>query len=273
MTTPSDQPGPWGVALPEAPPEAPPNDNRSISPIALGLLAIWLGSGSALGWMNAPPGVLTFVFVVSGWILALSIHEFGHALVAHLAGDTTVEGRGYLTLNPLKYTDPVMSIVIPVFVLAVGGIGFPGGAVYLRQDLMRSRLWRSAASLAGPAGTLAVFLLLALVLAGMRALDLGGAAAAAVSVLAFLQATALILNLAPIPGLDGYGVLRPFMPEGLRNALIPIERFAALGFVLALLWLKPVSMVLFGLAGVLCHLVGVAPSEVLLGLKAFQFWT
>jgi len=273
MTTPSDQPGPWGAALPEAPPTIPPTDNRSISPIALGLLAVWLGCGSALGLVTAPPAVLTFVFVISGWILALSVHEFGHAWVAHLAGDTTVEGRGYLTLNPLKYTDPFMSIIIPVMVLAIGGIGFPGGAVYLRQDLMRSRLWRSAASLAGPAGTLAVFLLLALVLAGMRALNLGGAAVAAVSVLTFLQATALILNLAPIPGLDGYGVLRPFIPERLRNALIPLERFAALGFVIALLWLQPVSMVLFGLAGALCHLVGVAPAEVILGLKAFQFWS
>ena len=49
MTMPSDQPGPWGAVRPEAPPEAPPVDNRSISPIALALVAVWLGSGSALG--------------------------------------------------------------------------------------------------------------------------------------------------------------------------------------------------------------------------------
>jgi Zn-dependent protease len=268
MTSPSNAPGPWGSALAAL----EPNVNRSISPTALSLLAIWIGIGAALGLLDHPPRVLSFAFVICGWILALSVHEFCHAWVADKAGDTTVEGRGYLTLNPLKYADPIMSIVVPVAILAIGGIGFPGGAVYLRPDLMRGRLWRSAASLAGPGGTLGVLLFLAALLAGMRAANLEGPAAQALAVLAYLQATALVINLMPIPGFDGYGVLRPFIPPTIQRALIPVERFAALAFIGALLWFQPLAQVLFGVAEVLCWLLGVEPGSIVQGLAAFQFW-
>ena len=96
----------------------------------------------------------------------------------------------------------------------MGGVGFPGGAVYIRNDLIRTPLWRSATSLAGPAATLVVLLSISIVLAvweNFGMLEGRGPLAAlleALTVLAFLQATALILNLLPIPGLDGFGAIR-----------------------------------------------------------------
>ena len=53
----------------------------------------------------------------------------------------------HVSFDPRRYGDLGVSLVIPLIALAMGGIGFPGGAVYLRTDLMRSRPWRSAASL------------------------------------------------------------------------------------------------------------------------------
>jgi Zn-dependent protease len=97
---------------------------------------------------------LTFAFVAMTWVLSVGIHEFGHAFVAHKAGDTTIVDKGYLTLDPLKYSDLSTTLIFPLIALALGGIGFPGGAVYLREDLMRTKGWRSLASLAGPLGTL-----------------------------------------------------------------------------------------------------------------------
>ena len=59
---------------------------------------------------------------------------------------------GYLSFDPRRYGDLGTSLVIPLLALALGGIGFPGGAVYLRNDLMRSPFWRAAASTSlGPA--------------------------------------------------------------------------------------------------------------------------
>ena len=103
--------------------------SRRISGSAILLLAVWLGLGAALALVPAAPDVLTFLFVLAGWLLALIAHEFGHAYVAWKAGDHTVVTKGYLTLDPLKYADLGTSIIIPVIALALGGIGFPGGAV------------------------------------------------------------------------------------------------------------------------------------------------
>ncbi len=92
-----------------------------------------------------------------GWILSVVLHEFAHGIVAYWGGDYTIRERGGLTLNPLQYIDPVMSIALPALFLLMGGIPLPGGATYIRNDLLRSRLWQSAVSLAGPAMNLLIF--------------------------------------------------------------------------------------------------------------------
>ncbi len=79
-----------------------------------------------------------FVFVIAGWLVSLCLHEFGHAFTAWRFGDHDVAVRGYLTLNPLKYSNPMLSIGLPLLFIALGGIGLPGGAVYLRTGFMTS---------------------------------------------------------------------------------------------------------------------------------------
>ena len=78
-----------------------------------------------------------FIIVTVLWIFSVCIHEFGHAIVAYWGGDHTVKDKGYLTLNPLRYANPVMSLLIPLVFLAMGGIGFPGGAVYINTQALR----------------------------------------------------------------------------------------------------------------------------------------
>jgi Zn-dependent protease len=89
---------------------------------------------------------LTFIVVIVGWIFSLCLHEFSHAVVAYYGGDTSVKDKGYLTFNPLKYTHPVYSIVLPVIFLLLGGIGLPGGAVYIETWRLRSKRWERAPS-------------------------------------------------------------------------------------------------------------------------------
>src|SRR5204863_9164555 len=77
--------------------------------------------------------------IIVGWILSVILHEFAHGLVAYLAGDYTIKERGGLTLNPFQYIDPLLSIVLPVVFLAMGGIPLPGGVTYIRRDLIKSK--------------------------------------------------------------------------------------------------------------------------------------
>src|SRR3972149_7312976 len=106
---------------------------------------------------------MTFAIVLFGWIFSLCLHEFSHALVAYYGGDYTVREKGYLTFNPLKYTHPIYSLLFPMIFLLMGGIGLPGGAVYIETWRLKNRYWNSAVSLAGPMANLLLAIFLALV--------------------------------------------------------------------------------------------------------------
>ena len=242
----------------------------SINFILLLVIIALLGGPLAMGVLLSGPAV--FAFVIAVWIAALCLHEFGHAAVADRGGDTTVRGKGYLTLDPVHYADPVTSLIMPVAILAMGGIGFPGGAVYIRQDLLRSPLWRAGVSLAGPAMTGVAML----VLASPFALGLIGHAAPlfakALALLVFLQATALILNLLPVPGLDGFGVIEAFLPPGVQRAIAPMRGLAFMALFAVLLLVPGASRPLFVGAFALISALGVPTDWVFDGLDAFKFW-
>jgi Zn-dependent protease len=251
--------------------EAPPSP--AISPIAVLLALGWLALGAALSLTDGLTGPLTFAFVVVGWVLTVMAHEFGHALTAWLGGDRTVAAKGYLSLDPRRYLDAGTSLVIPIIVLAIGGIGLPGGAVYLRPDLMRGPAWRAAASLAGPAMTLVMLLGLSALLVVLGKVAPGAEhVPRALGFLAFLQATAFVLNILPVPGLDGYGALRALMPVGLAHRLRKVEGLVFLGFVALLLTSSPLNRLVFGVADVLAGIAGVPRDLIVDGYRAFHFW-
>jgi Zn-dependent protease len=213
---------------------------------------------------------MTFAVVLIGWIFSLCLHEFSHALVAYYGGDTTVREKGYLTFNPLKYTHPVYSIVLPLLFLLVGGIGLPGGAVYIETWRLRSRRWVSAVSLAGPAANLLLAIVLGLVLS-VAPVDRSGIWPG-VAFLAFLQISAVVLNLLPLPPFDGFGAIDPYLPNDVRANIAQVRGMLPL-VVFFLLWYVPfVYNGFWRLVTFIASLLGVPFDLVLLGLRGFQFW-
>ena len=105
-----------------------------ISPVFWGLVLLMGVSGAALmyGWI--PSGIAAFLFVTVGWVVSLSLHEFGHALTAYFGGDYTVVDKGYLTLNPLRYTHAALSIIFPLIYLALGGMCKRCGTPFSARD-------------------------------------------------------------------------------------------------------------------------------------------
>jgi Zn-dependent protease len=230
--------------------------------------------GGAGLWSGAAPGLtipLSILLVVGGWVTSLCIHEFGHAFIAYLGGDRSVASAGYLSLNPLKYTHPVLSIALPIVFLLIGGIGLPGGAVYLNERAIRNDRWRSFASAAGPLGNL-----LFAALTGWPFLVFHGAPPfgdvrfwAALAFLVFLQITAVVLNLIPIPPFDGFGIVAPWLSIELR---ILANRVGMLPlFVLFfLLWQGgPVSSVFWNFVYGLTNVLNVPQYLVYLGQHQF----
>lgn len=249
---------------------APPE--RGVSAIFLLLIAAFAIAGSVLAAGDAG-GVAVFAFVFIGWIISLCLHEWGHAATAWAGGDQSVEERGYLTLNPLRYANPLMSIILPLIFLAMGGIGFPGGAVYVHPERLRGPVWRAAMSAAGPAMNFACLLAIALFLGVLN--DSGGNLSAfigALSLLAFLQATALLLNLLPVPGLDGFGVLQAVLPASARAALVPLSRITLIAFFVVMVSMPQLLDPLWQAALSLCDVLGVQRFAIADGFGLFRFW-
>jgi Zn-dependent protease len=214
--------------------------------------------------------ILTFLVVLAGWVFSLTLHEFSHAFVAYQGGDWTVREKGYLTFNPLKYTHPVYSIALPLLFLVLGGIGLPGGAVYIQTNLLRSKRWETAVSLAGPLSNLVVAIVLGLLLQILPVSTSG--IWPGLSFLAFLQVMAALFNLLPIPPFDGYGAIRPHLAWGVREKM---DRFGQVSMFIVLLafWYLPiVGGVFFGLVRFIAGLFGIPIELAALGQSLFLFW-
>ena len=213
---------------------------------------------------------MTFTIVFFGWIFSLCLHEFSHALVAYLGGDYTVREKGYLTFNPLKYTHPLFSIVLPLLFLVMGGIGLPGGAVYIERWRIRNRFMLSLMSLAGPLSNLLVAVILGLVLRFSPSIPttyLPG-----LSFLLVLQVSAVLFNSIPLPPFDGYNVLEPFLNPDMR-ALVDRVRDIAIWVILLLFWfVPPVSNSFWETVYTVSTILGVDWGWVIAGLERFRFW-
>jgi Zn-dependent protease len=242
--------------------------SRRPSPVFLALVVGAAVSGWALWSGVGPAPVISFFFVVFFWVISLSLHEFAHAYLAYRNGDLSVVHRGYLTLNPLRYTHVMFSLVLPLVFLIAGGIGLPGGAVFIDRNAIRSRFANSAVSAAGPLTNLAIALILAVVLAFREG---SSAFWVTLSFLLFLQVTATVLNLLPVPGLDGFGVLQPYLPERVLAAVAPIAPFAILG-LFALLWIPAINAAFFSVIIGITSFLGVPAVFVWSGFDLFRFW-
>ncbi|GLY01758.1 MULTISPECIES: site-2 protease family protein [Actinoplanes] len=256
------------------------------SPVFVGIVAVFVVTGVMTWTRFGNVGLDVFLFVISGWIISLCLHEYAHAVTGYFSGDLTVADRGYLRLNPLKYTHPLLSIVLPVVVVILGGIGLPGGAVWVDHRYIRSKVKDSLISASGPLTNV----VLALVLAVPFLLELSPALSqdtdgryttdspehlpfwAALALLAFLQITASILNLLPVPGLDGGGIVSPWFSPAYQRAW---NLAAPWGFLVLflLLWQSDLGTYFFDLVNWLADLIGVPSWLYAYGFELMRFWS
>lgn len=251
---------------------------RSVRPgPVFGGLCVAFGAGAAILVSSGgeDSGIATLgaiLLVLSGWVISLSLHEFAHAFTAFRYGDRSAELRGYLTLNPLKYTHPGLSIALPLLIIALGGIGFPGGAVFVNQAAF-TKSQRTRVSLAGPAANLIIGVVLCIVLAVMPvAADYGNVNLwSSLAMLAFLQFTALTLNLIPVPGFDGYHAIEPYLSWNVRRSADQIAPFGFL-IVLVVLWIPALNEAFFDLIDMIMGLFGIESVFISYGWHLFAFW-
>ena len=152
--------------------------------------------------------LLSAVMLVPALLIAIPVHEMGHAAAAYLQGDRSVRYFGYFTLNPRRFIDPIG--VIAVFVALVGW----GRKVPVQPNRISTVRQLLVHALGGPVANLVVALVLGLVLrtligAGLRpSLTLSsGLVAYLIYAVWFLNLSLFAFHLLPIPGLDGWDIL------------------------------------------------------------------
>ncbi|WP_245607264.1 site-2 protease family protein [Pseudonocardia spinosispora] len=241
-----------------------------VSPIFLLLIAITVAGGVLCTFDNEvmlTTGVV--LLVLGGWAVSLCLHEFGHAITAFRGGDTSIENRGYLTLDIRRYANAQMSFVLPLIFLLLGGIPLPGGAVWINHWAIRSKPVRSLVSLAGPLINLVLGVALAIAVA-LVPMPVG--LLVGLSYLALVQVLAFLLNILPVPGLDGYGALEPWLSQPARELGERVRPWAPLALFALLFLVRPVAQVFFAVGTLLFTVLGGDAEAAGYGYSQFVFW-
>jgi Zn-dependent protease len=261
------------------------------SPLFFGIVAVTV-AGGVLAILTDEfaytAGVV--ILVLGGWAVSLCLHEFGHAYVAFRGGDYAVRNKGYLNLDIRRYTDPVFSIVMPVLLLLIGGIPLPGGAVWINHHALRSKRVESWVSLAGPLSNLVLGALLTVAVqvffppAPVLLRQSGNTTfvtitsdhpnylAAGLSYLALLQIAAFLLNILPVPGMDGWGAIEPWLPYKAQQFGAKARPWAPLVLFAVLIGLPLVGGAFWDIVHSLFGAVGGSTPYSGLGELTFKFW-
>jgi len=169
--------------------------------------------------------ILSFIIFAISLIIAITIHEFSHALAADRLGDPTPRSMGRLSLNPLKHLDLVGTLML--FLIHFGwGKPVPIDPFNFRNPKRDEII----VSFAGPASNLILAILLALI---VRFIPLNPLVTTFFSSLIQLNIILAIFNLIPIPPLDGSHIFLNLLPENSR--LKWEEAFSRYGFILLML--------------------------------------
>lgn len=194
--------------------------------------------------MNFDALIQTIALAAIPVLFAITLHEAAHGFAARHFGDMTAYKQGRISLNPLRHIDPLGTILLPMLTLFLGGILFgwakpvPVNFGALRRP-KQDMLW---VALAGPAANLVMALFwgalfkVALIFPGSYfAEPLLGMAQFGVTINAIL----LVLNLLPLPPLDGGRVAISLLPHRQAFQLAKVEPYGMV--ILILLAVVPIS--------------------------------
>ncbi len=184
------------------------------------------------------------VYTIAVWIIpvlfAITLHEVAHGWVANKLGDPTAKNRGRLTVNPLKHVDPVGTVVVPLFLAMVSPfiLGWAKPVPIEPRYFKSPMLDMALVAVAGPVSNFvmacfwAMFILLVNnvispsdTLSFLMEMGKNGI---------IINIILMVLNLLPIPPLDGSRVLAGILPAPLARPYMQLERF---GMVIILLLL------------------------------------
>jgi Zn-dependent protease len=181
-------------------------------------------------------------------LIAIDVHELGHALTADRLGDDTPRLSGHISLNPFRHMDQFG--IIMLFITSISGTAFTYGFTPINEDKLRrrTRFGPALVTIAGPLMNLILAALVALVLAKSTGVASDGSGAPAIGGNSSLFDFALklftintflfVFNLVPFPPLDGWKLVSELLTPKARYDLRQFVQYGPM-IILALLFFEP----------------------------------
>jgi Zn-dependent protease len=164
------------------------------------------------------------IFTLLILLFSIVIHEVAHGSVAYALGDSTAKNAGRLTLNPISHLDPVGSIMLPAFLIFLGGpvIGW-AKPVPINPFNFTDKKWGNLkVAIAGPLANFTIALIFGII---VKFIALPESFITIFSLVIFYNIVLGVFNLIPIPPLDGSHILFSFLPRNLEPIKIILSQY------------------------------------------------
>ncbi len=211
--------------------------------------------------MSEIPLIQKIVLFASPIIFAITVHEVAHGWVASKLGDQTAKMMGRLTLNPIKHMDPVGTVLLPLvmIILTPYAFGWARPVPVNWRNLRHPKRDMALVAIAGPAANLLMLMMWTLFLVIIENVNFLPAYTllllnnmAAVGII--INIILIVLNLLPLPPLDGSRVVAAFLSPAMALKYHKLERWGLL-ILVALMFTGVLGRILGPMVGFLLSLV------------------
>jgi len=186
-------------------------------------------------------------------VFSAVVHEYMHGWTAYRLGDSTAKNAGRLTANPLAHLEWFGSFFLPL-IMVFGNfpfvIGWAKPVPYNPNNLRDQKYGEAKVAAAGPLANLAIAVVFGLALRWLPFYSL--TFASLISLIVYINLILMVFNLLPIPPLDGSKILAAFLPDGLRDRYLGLER---MGFILVILFVMLAGSLIIPVVNILFRLI------------------
>lgn len=186
---------------------------------------------------GSPIEVVAFLLIL---IISVILHEITHGYVAEMLGDPTARLAGRLTLNPLSHLDPVGSFFVPLFMMMAGGpiFGWARPVPYNPYNLRGGKWGPAAVAIAGPVMNLFLAVFFAEIF--MSGIFVGDSVKGLLVGGVFVNLVLFVVNIIPVPPIDGSKVLFALVPDRFYFIVETIEKYSLVFILVVILFIDSI---------------------------------